>query len=173
MAASAFPGGASTTIVVWTPSAVNPAEVIIAELHQIGIDARLQVLTFPQWLAKATGPAHDRPAMYTTWSVANGDPNSYMTLLGSSNLAQGQFNVADYAPPGLDEQIKAGISTDNDAERFGIYTTILKRLSLDVPYVGLFDGDSVVALSKTFSWPVYGPYSTEGLWPFGVRPTAR
>jgi ABC-type transport system substrate-binding protein len=76
---------------------VNPAEVIIAELHQIGINARLQVLTFPQWLVRATGPARERPAMYTTWSVANGDPNSYMTLLGSSNLAQGQFNVADYA----------------------------------------------------------------------------
>ncbi len=173
MAASAYHGGASTTIVVWTPSAVNPAEVIVAELHQIGINARLQVLTFPQWLAQATGPAAKRPAMYTTWSVANGDPNSYMTLLGSANLASGQFNVADYAPPGLDEQIKAGISTDNDAKRFGAYATILKRLSLDVPYVGLFDGDSVVALSKGLSWASYGAYSTEGFWPLGVRPSGR
>ncbi len=173
MAASAYPGGASTTIVVWTPSAVNPAEVIIAELHQIGINARLQVLTFPQWLVKATGPPSKRPAMYTTWSVANGDPNSYMTLLGTSNLAQGQFNVADYAPPGLDGLIKAGISSDNDAKRFAVYATILKRLSVDVPYVGLFDGDSVVALSKSLSLPSYGAYSTEGFWPLDIRPTAR
>ncbi len=96
-----------------------------------------------------------------------------MSLLGTSNLAQGQFNVADYAPPGLDELIKAGISSDNDVERFGIYATILKRLSRDVPYVGLFDGDSVVSLSKAFSWPSYGAYSAEGFWPLRVRPTAR
>ena len=70
MAASAYHGGASTTIVVWTPSAVNPAEVIVAELHEIGINARLQVLTFAQWLVQANGPARERPAMYTTWSVA-------------------------------------------------------------------------------------------------------
>ncbi len=99
--------------------------------------------------------------------------DSCRRLLGTSNLAQGQFNVADYAPPGLDELIKAGISTDNDPDRFGIYATILKRLSVDVPYVGLFDGDSVVALSKAFSWSSYGPYSTEGFWPLGVKSTAR
>jgi peptide/nickel transport system substrate-binding protein len=173
MAASDYHNGASTTIVVWTPSAVDPAEVIVAELHQIGINARLQVLTFPQWLTEATGPPAKRPAMYTTWSVANSDPNSYMSLLGTANLVQGQFNVADYAPPGLDAQIKAGISTDNDPERFSAYATILKRLSLDVPYVGLFDGDAVVALSKAFSWPSYGPYSTEGFWPLGVTSATR
>jgi ABC-type transport system substrate-binding protein len=94
----------------------------------------------------------------------------YCTLWSSCGR---QFNVADNAPTGLDEQIKAGISTENDAARFGIYRTILKRLSLDVPYVALFDGDSVVALAKTFSWSSYGPYSTEGLWPHGVKPTAR
>jgi ABC-type transport system substrate-binding protein len=173
MAASDYHNGASTTIVVWAPSAVDPAEVIVAELHQIGINARLQVLTFPQWLTEATGPPAKRPAMYTTWSVANSDPNSYMSLLGTANLVQGQFNVADYAPPGLDAQIKAGISTDNDPERFSAYATILKRLSLDVPYVGLFDGDAVVALSKAFSWPSYGPYSTEGFWPLGVTSATR
>jgi peptide/nickel transport system substrate-binding protein len=173
MAASAYPHGAKTTIVVWTPSAVNPAEVIVSELHQIGINAQLQVLTFAQWLTRATGPANERPAMYTTWSVANGDPNSYMSLLGTSNLARGQFNVADYAPPGLDELIQAGVSTDNDPKRFAAYAAILKRLSLDVPYVGLFDGDSVVAASKSFSWPSYGAYSTEGFWPLDIGPTAR
>jgi ABC-type transport system substrate-binding protein len=76
MAASAYHNGASTTMVVWAPSAVGPAEVIVAELHQIGINARLEVLTFPQWLTEATGPPAKSPAMYTTWSVANGDPNS-------------------------------------------------------------------------------------------------
>jgi ABC-type transport system substrate-binding protein len=72
-----------------------------------------------------------------------------------------QFNVADYAPPELDKLIKAGVSTSHHAKRFGIYATILKRLTLDVPYVGLFDGDTVVALSKAFSWPAYGSYSSE------------
>jgi hypothetical protein len=42
-------------------------------------------------------------------------------------------------------------ATDNDAKRFGAYAAILKKLSLDVPYVGPFDGDSVVVLSKGFS----------------------
>jgi hypothetical protein len=44
--------------------------------------------TVPQWLAQATGPDGKRPAMYTSWSVASGDPNAYMTTLGSWNLAR-------------------------------------------------------------------------------------
>ncbi len=66
-----------------------------------------------------------------------------------------------------------GATVDPEEARGWAYATLLKRLSLDVPYVGLFDGDSVVALAKAFSWPSYGAYSTEGFWPLDVRPTAR
>ncbi len=173
MAASAYPDGANATMIVWTPGAANIGQVIAAELDQIGLRVRLVVPPYQEELAEITGPADKRPAEYTAEYQASADPNSYMDFLGSWNLKQGEFNTADYAPPALDQLINAGIATSDHARRFAIYSAVLKRLSVDVPYVSLFDGESLIALAKNFSCPDYGPYfGVDYPWALSIKPAA-
>jgi ABC-type transport system substrate-binding protein len=129
------------------------------------------VPTYQQELAKATGPADKRPAEYAALYLASADPNSYMTFLGSWNTKQGEFNLTDYAPPALDGLINAGVASSDHATRFGTYSDILKTSSLDVPYVPLFIGESLIALAKTFSCPQRSAYfGVDYPWARSIKP---
>ena len=132
---------------------VDVSEVIPAELAKIGINAQIKVEPIDAYEAAETGPASKHLPTFQTGGCLGPDVSGYDFFLGSANLAPGQFNTADYAPPAVDKLLAAGIATSNPAARFAIYSQLEERLQSDVPYIALYQQDLCIALSKGFMVP--------------------
>jgi peptide/nickel transport system substrate-binding protein len=166
MAESAYPHGVSATITqVSSGAQLNVGEVIAAELAKIGIKVQIKTLSVVAWQAMETGPDGGRASSFMTNGCFNPDPNGYADNLGTQNLAAGEWNDADYAPPAVNKLLAASIATSNHAARFAVYSQLFQTLASDEPYVGLFVSDACIALSSKFTysdfsqWFVYGPYA--------------
>jgi peptide/nickel transport system substrate-binding protein len=173
MAKSKYRRGVNTTLYEFEPGEpANVSQVIAAELGQIGIHVQVKVAgSIGSWINAETGPARGRISTYVSNGSASLDPSSYLEfLLGSWNTTVGSWNISQYAPATVDKLIKAGIGTTNDGKRFGIYSTLLKRLSIDVPIVPILLADSAIALSKKFACPTFGPYLFPGPWALQIKP---
>jgi peptide/nickel transport system substrate-binding protein len=174
MAASAYPHGFSTTILEYagTDQAVNIGQTIAAELQPIGINAQVKSVTPNAWAAVETGPASKRLATFTFASTTTPDASGFNYLLGSQNTQPGLSNYADYAPAGLDGLLAASITTLNPAQRFALFSQLLRQLATDVPYVPLYSAENSAATSAAFTDPGYSQWFNDSPYTLGVKPAA-
>jgi peptide/nickel transport system substrate-binding protein len=154
MAESAYPHGFSTPMLEYSyGNTVDVSEVIAAELANIGIHAQIKVEPINAYEAAESGPAAKRLPTFQTGGCIGPDVSGYDFFLGTANLAPGEFNTADYAPPEVDKLLAAGTATSNPAARFGIYSKLEAQLQEDLPYIALYQQDYTIALSKGFTVP--------------------
>jgi peptide/nickel transport system substrate-binding protein len=155
LAESAYPHGFSTTLYEYNyGSSVDISEAIAAELGKIGITAHIKVSpTLTAWQAVMTGPASGRTTQFSTGWCTGPDVSGYDLALGSANAKQGEWNTADYTPPAVDSLLNAGIATSDPAKRFAIYSSLIKDLQADLPYIGLYMESTSIALSSKFTVP--------------------
>jgi peptide/nickel transport system substrate-binding protein len=174
MAQSAYPHGVSTTIQAWSDgNDLNVAQVISAELAKIGISARVKEVTLPAAEADGTGPASQRPSSFWAGGCITPDVSGYDFYLGSSNLAAGEWNEADWAPPAVDRLLAEGTTTDNPATRFAAFSGIVRQMSADVPYVPLYLQDVSVAISSKFTYPDYNFWNfLSNAYALGIKPAS-
>jgi peptide/nickel transport system substrate-binding protein len=172
LAQSAYPHGFSGTLETIAFGSYTPVdEAISADLAKIGINLKLKVISFNQYIAKAVGPKSAIADWYTTFNVSNPDPDSFPSqILGSKNIPNGGYNTANYDPPEVDTLLQQGVAAQDQAQRLSIYGQLLKRVGTDLPYVSLYDEDYNVALSSKFTWPGYNVYTQEGAWPLNIKP---
>jgi peptide/nickel transport system substrate-binding protein len=170
MAESAYPHGYNTVLNEYNyGSSVDISEVVAAELQKIGINAQVKVApSLTAWEAIATGPAGKRITNFSTGWCPGPDISSYGFSLGSWNLAQGQWNGANWAPPSVDSLLKAGVATSDPAKRFTIYSRLLRILQTDLPYIGLYQEGTSIALSSKFTVPNYNVNSMSGAYALDV-----
>jgi peptide/nickel transport system substrate-binding protein len=109
-------------------------------------------------------------ARSTTFSIDGGcgnpDASGYDAYLGSQNLLQGQYNLADYSAPSVNSWLEQGATTSDRAKRFSLYSSVIKQLASDEPYVPLALYDNVVAISHKFKM------SDHGYWTMQAEPYA-
>jgi peptide/nickel transport system substrate-binding protein len=178
LAKSAYPHGFSATLLeVNNPANLNEDQVVAAELQAIGIRAQIKVLPAAPWDAVESGPAGKRATTETGAGCFNPDPSAYYDVLGSQNTKVGSWNVADYAPPEVDNLMAAGLAASEPAKRFPIYSQLLQKLQADVPYVGLYVSDASIALSSKFTEPGYTFWPSAGTSGYpdlflGIKPAA-
>ena len=171
MAQSAYPHGVNTTITAWTlDNDVNIAQVISAELAKVGINARVKAVTLAAAEVTATGPAGARPSSFWGGGCITPDVSGYDFYLGSANLASGQWNEADWAPPAVDRWLAEGTTTDDRATRFAAFSGVVRQMSADVPYVPLYLQDVSVAISSKFTYANYSFWNyTANAYALGIR----
>jgi peptide/nickel transport system substrate-binding protein len=172
LAQSPYPHGVNATMLGDTFSSDELVDqVIVYELRQVGIHVQLKVNpTYSSYLNVMVGPAATRPTTYASYNGCfSPDPSNYSDFLGSQNLAVGQYNSADYAPPRVDQLLSAGVSTTSNAARFTIYAALVRQLQNDLPYVGLYVADIDMGISQGYSYPNYGPYTYVGPYLLGVK----
>ena len=176
MADSAYPNGYSqpTTLYEYNyGSSINISEVIAAELQKIGINATIKVApTNAAWEAQAVGPANKRSTIFSTGWCPGPDISSYGFSLGSWNLKQGEWNDADWAPPEVDSLLKAGVATVDKAQRFSVYSRLIRTIQTDLPYIGLYQESSSIAVSKNFTVPAFTTNSMSGAYALNVKPVS-
>jgi peptide/nickel transport system substrate-binding protein len=172
LAQSAYPHGFTSTLPTISFGSYTPVtEAIAADLAKIGINLKVKVITFNQFIAMSDGPKSAIGDLYATFNVSNPDPDSFpASMLGSTNIPNGGYNEADYNPPEIDALLKEGVTNEDPAKRLSIYGQVLKTLGTDEPYVALYDEDYNVALSSKFTWPGYNVYTQEGSWELNIKP---
>jgi peptide/nickel transport system substrate-binding protein len=172
LAQSAYPHGFTATTQTISFGAYTPAtEAVAGDLAKIGINLKIKVISFNQYLALWDGPKSAIGALYGTFNVSNPDPDSFASsLLGSSNIPVGGYDMANYAPSVIDSLLKQGTATQDPAKRLAIYGQLLKIVGTDLPYVPIYIEDYNVALSSKFTWPGYNVYTQSGAWELHIKP---
>jgi peptide/nickel transport system substrate-binding protein len=167
LAQSAHAPGFKTTLVTH-PALSSIGQAIVAQLRAVGIDAELSVVPVGTWVGQIGSPDR-RPFTFLASGCSTPDPSFYTYLLGSNNLKQGGFNIANYAPPAVDQHIRSGVQTTNPVKRLDAYAKLLRRLAVDVPYVALWNQQSNLAISPRFTWPTFNDVYYQRTWALEIK----
>jgi peptide/nickel transport system substrate-binding protein len=123
------------------------AEVIAAQLEEIGIDATIDVLTDTAWYAELT--KEQPPFTFTENGSCTPDPSWDSYLLDTDDAGKPiGLNLARYAPAEVQQLLADGLHEQEPKRRLAIYTDVLKHLAEDVPYVPLYAEGSTYASTE-------------------------
>lgn len=125
LAAAGYPNGFSTTI--WTRptgSVLNPnpkvsAELLQADLANIGIKAQIKVVEWGELIREAKLGQHDM--LFMGWAGDNGDPDNFLTPQFTCAAVKAGTNFARFCNAALDKLIDAGKATPDQAKRTKAY----------------------------------------------------
>lgn len=132
--------GFKTTI--WTRpsgSLLNPnpslgAQLLQADLAQIGIRAEIRVIEWGELIRRAKAGEHD--LLFMGWAGDNGDPDNFLTPQFACASVQSGLNFARYCDPRLDQLISQGKTQSVQAERSRLYVQaqrIIQEQALWIP----------------------------------------
>ncbi len=153
MAKSSTPNGFSYTLPMYTSgNIVAESQVIAAQLKQIGINMTIDPMPIGQWLGIVFGPREKIGMIYTNLGCVL-DPSFVPGItLKSKDARAGALNVANYKSAKMDTLIASSTAITNKPKRLAIYGQILKQLSVDVPYIGVFSPNLGYVLNSKFVW---------------------
>jgi peptide/nickel transport system substrate-binding protein len=171
LAKSKYPNGFSGSLEETAfGSVIQVSQAIAGQLAPLGIKLTVQTVPESKWLADITTPPRAKyGAVFTPSGCNSPDPSFYAFVLGKKNLAAGGFNVANYDPPGLDAQITAGTATTSNAKRFAVYSSLLKRLASDVPYVPILVQDGNLGTNGKYRWSTFDANWYNRVWPLEIK----
>lgn len=130
LAEAGYPNGFDTTIWVRpTGSTLNPdpktgAELLQADLAQIGIRAKIDVIEWGTLIRDAKQGQHD--LLFMGWAGDDGDPDNFLTPQFACASIQSGLNFARYCNPELDRLISDGKATSDIAKRTQDYEAAQK-----------------------------------------------
>ncbi|RJQ91200.1 ABC transporter substrate-binding protein [Amycolatopsis panacis] len=163
LAQSAHPQGFDATLETYNyGSFVTTSQAIAGQLAKIGIKLKVKVDSVAEFTKTMSQPHTTVPIQYTFFNNSTPDPGAMPQLaLHSDSAAIGLNNFSDYKNAKVDDLIKQGASTADPAQRFSVYSQLLKIVGDDVPVVPLYAGDNHLAISDAFTWPTFNTYSTD------------
>jgi len=137
--------GQDLTIVYLSLTGVkNVAEVIQAQLKEVGINAELLVQDNPAQQQSAQSGQHN--IVWTQWSGV--DPADLAKVYHSDNIGSG-WNFSHYNNPRLDELFAQGVAVNDVEERKKIYTEIVNLLMEDATFIPLNNRTTFWAMKES------------------------
>jgi peptide/nickel transport system substrate-binding protein len=134
------------------------AEVIQAQLREIGIGVELRVLEWAAFLKE-----HIKKRRFTAaamaWSIGL-DSDQY-SIWHSSQTGPDEFNFISYANPEVDQLLERGRRTCLQSERKRAYDRVQEILAEDQPLIFLFFRDTLPAVASRIRGIVPGPIGIE------------
>jgi peptide/nickel transport system substrate-binding protein len=112
---------------------VRTAQVLQAQLSQIGINTEIRSLEWGTWLEEEGAGNFD---MYICGWIGNIDPDDFFYAQHHTDLF---FNFTGYSNPEVDELLDAGRVETDEAARKEIYDQVQKMIIDDAPYVYLYN----------------------------------
>jgi peptide/nickel transport system substrate-binding protein len=173
LAQSAYPNGFSANFNTLAGYGFSDmAQVVAAQLKEIGINLKVNAMPVPAWLALVLGAQRDKLGIqFLLASSGILDPSDVPgAVLGSKNAAANHFNYANYGPPDVDGLLTQSIATVAPKKRLAVYGQILKRLSTDVPYLAIATATDNMAISSKFKWPNFNGNLRWNTWALDIKP---
>jgi peptide/nickel transport system substrate-binding protein len=111
------------------------AQAMKADLEKVGVNAKLVTYEWGTYLDKTSRGEHDMCLL--GWTGDNGDPDNFLNvLLGSASATETDaLNIAYYKNPEVDQLLKKGQTTIDEAERERVYMRAQELLVEDAPWV--------------------------------------
>jgi peptide/nickel transport system substrate-binding protein len=119
------------------PETVTAAQVIAAQLAEVGITAKIRTLDFAQWLDEQGKGNFD--AFLLGW-LGNIDPDDFYY---AQHRTGGTFNFHGYSNPTVDTLLDQARTQTDKAVRQQTYTRAAKQIVDDASYVYLYNPDVV------------------------------
>lgn len=135
LAEAGYPDGFELEIMPTTQyeESVRAAQVIQANLAQIGVRASIRTLEWAEWLEEQGAGNYD--TYICSWN-GNVDPDDfYRAQHGTDEV----FNFTGYSNPSVDELLEQGLNTDDVEARREIYEQVNRQIVDDAPYVYLYN----------------------------------
>jgi peptide/nickel transport system substrate-binding protein len=118
------------------------AAVFQQQLREVGIALDIRSFESATFLADVTKGAYQVHAL--RWIGGNQDPDMFENVFATSSFAPKRANRTFYSNPRVDELIKEGRSTLDQAKRKAIYDEIQQIVAQDLPYINLWYLDNVL-----------------------------
>ena len=118
------------------------AAVFQQQLREVGIALDIRSFESATFLADVTKGAYQVHAL--RWIGGNQDPDMFENVFATSSFAPKRANRTFYSNPRVDELIKDGRSTLDQARRKAIYDEIQQIVARDLPYINLWYLDNVL-----------------------------
>ncbi|MFC7548083.1 ABC transporter substrate-binding protein [Plantactinospora sp. GCM10030261] len=127
------------------PETVTAAQVIAAQLKEIGITVNIRTLDFAQWLDEQGKGNFD--AFMLGW-LGNVDPDEFYY---AQHHSKGTFNFHKYANPAVDKLLDQARTQTDQGARKQLYDQAAKQIVDDASYIYLYNPDVVQGWSPKVS----------------------
>lgn len=130
----------------YNPDGKKMAEMMQADLAQIGIKAKIVTFDWPTYLAKTKNGEHTMAQL--GWNSDNGDPDNFLyTLLSCDAVANG-VNRAKWCDQKFNDLVTQAKFTQDVAKRTELYKKAQERFKEEVPWVTLDHSKIFRVMSK-------------------------
>ncbi|HEX7124792.1 MAG TPA: ABC transporter substrate-binding protein [Thermodesulfobacteriota bacterium] len=162
LAEGGMPNGFGFTMKGWNqPVQIQELQIIQAQLREIGVDMKVELLEFGKLLADTN--SHNFVAVRLGWSGRpDPDGNAHPFL-----HSKGGLNRARYANPRMDELLDAARVASDLGTRKGLYREVTRIAAEDAPYVWLHHDPEIKVWSarvKGFEHVPDGMLRMKGVW---------
>ena len=122
-------------LTIWTTDGprLKSSEVIQANLHEIGLDATLEVLEWGRFIEGTANGEHD--TFFLGWSTSTGDADYGIYNLVHSSAMGSPGNRAFYSNAEVDKLLDLARKELDPDKRDALYKTIQEILFKELPYV--------------------------------------
>lgn len=147
----------------WLPTSayqetVNAAQVLQAQMQQIGITSTINAPEWAEWLELEGNFRYD--AYICSWNGLK-DADQYFYLQHHTGLV---FNFTGYSNPDFDALVTEGRGTSGFDERYGIYEQANQMLVDDAPYVFMYNKLEIRAFASNVNGFVVRPDQANNFW---------
>ncbi|MBI2493375.1 MAG: ABC transporter substrate-binding protein [Candidatus Rokubacteria bacterium] len=162
LAEGGMPNGFAFTVKGWNqPTQVQELQIIQAQLKDIGVDMKIELLEFGKLLADLNG--HNFAALRIGWSGRpDPDGNAHVFL-----HSKGGLNRVRYNNPKMDELLDQARAESDQGKRTGLYARVTRLAAEDAPYVWLHHDAEVKVWAnavKGFEHVSDGMIRLKGVW---------
>ena len=162
LAEGGMPNGMTFTVKGWNvPTQVQELQIIQAQLKDVGVEMKIELLEFGKLLADLNG--HNFAALRLGWSGRpDPDGNAHVFL-----HSKGGLNRVRYSNPKMDELLDAARTEGDQAKRKALYAQVTRLAAEEVPYVFLHHDAEIKVWSdavKGFEHLSDGMMRMKGVW---------
>ncbi|MGN2410731.1 ABC transporter substrate-binding protein [Pseudomonas syringae] len=165
--------GFKTTI--WTrpsgsllnPNPTQGAQLLQADLKQVGIDAEIKVIEWGELIRRAKAGEHD--LLFMGWAGDNGDPDNFLTPQFSCAAVQSGTNFARYCDKTLDKLITDGKSTSDQAVRSKLYHQAQQQIQQQALWIPLAHPTASALVSKDVTGYQVSPFGRQDFYKVQVK----
>lgn len=154
LAEAGFPDGFEATLHAmpnprpYLPEPKRVAQVVQANLAEIGVKVRIVSPDWGAYLEETKGGKHD--LCFLGWTTDNGDPDNFAyVLLDPDNAVPGSAsNVSFWKDAGVHDLLLRAQAPTEDAERAALYAKVMARVREECPLLPLATTDALAVTRR-------------------------
>ncbi|MDP5037027.1 MAG: ABC transporter substrate-binding protein [Alishewanella sp.] len=150
---------------LYNPNALKMAELIQADLANIGVTANIVSYEWNTFRRKLSEGEHD--SVLIGWAADNPDPDNFFSPLLSCAAADSGSNRALWCDPTFDLLLSQALSTDNQEARRAYYLAAQRHLHAEMPLVAIAHSQRFQAINANVEGVIINPYG--GIALFAAR----